>query len=329
MSAIAAVDVIRAKRDGAALSEAQIEWIIDAYTTSNRYPYGEGADLQQLGPNSGLDHSLNYVRNSVKAVVDAYDGSITLYAVDPTDPVLMVWQSAFPDLFTSFDKMPAELKAHLRYPEELFRIQTAAYSKYRLDPAAFFDRKGAWSVALAAPEQRSTDVLDTTTADTTATDAGSTQFASDSKSARFEPYYTMFHGTAHVVLGSGMTIAGATLCLHFTRLPYFQSLGIPMSVGMVVAVFAALTLGPALITVCSRFGKVLEPKRAMRIRGWRRLGAFVVRWPGRIAPGTDAAFLDTISRMKAPRRRDGATFWRVYKDLGEPSRYVERFIVES
>ncbi|BBX38171.1 MmpL5 protein [Mycolicibacterium mageritense DSM 44476 = CIP 104973] len=103
---------------------------------------------------------------------------------------------------------------------------------------------------------------------------------------REQAYYTMFGGTAHVVLGSGMTIAGATFCLHFTRLPYFQSLGIPMAVGMVVAVFAALTLGPALITVASRFGKVLEPKRAMRIRGWRRLGAFVVRWPGPVLLST-------------------------------------------
>ncbi|WP_441957177.1 MMPL/RND family transporter [Mycolicibacterium houstonense] len=103
---------------------------------------------------------------------------------------------------------------------------------------------------------------------------------------REQAYYTMFHGTAHVVLGSGMTIAGATLCLHFTRLPYFQTLGIPMAVGMTITVLAALTLGPAIITVASRFGKVLEPKRAMRIRGWRRLGAFVVRWPGPVLLGT-------------------------------------------
>ncbi|MBN3509152.1 MMPL family transporter [Mycolicibacterium septicum] len=103
---------------------------------------------------------------------------------------------------------------------------------------------------------------------------------------REQAYYTMFHGTAHVVLGSGMTIAGATLCLHFTRLPYFQTLGIPMAVGMTVTVLAALTLGPAVITVASRFGKVLEPKRAMRIRFWRRLGAFVVRWPGAVLLGT-------------------------------------------
>jgi putative drug exporter of the RND superfamily len=96
---------------------------------------------------------------------------------------------------------------------------------------------------------------------------------------RESAYYTMFRGTAHVVLGSGMTIAGATFCLSFTRLPYFQTLGVPLAVGMVVAVLVALTLGPAMITVASRFG-LLEPKRAMRIRFWRRLGAAVVRWPG-------------------------------------------------
>ena len=103
-------------------------------------------------------------------------------------------------------------------------------------------------------------------------------------------FYTMFRGTAHVVLGSGMTIAGATFCLSFTRLPYFQSLGVPLAAGMVVAVFVALTLGPAVITVASRFG-LLEPKRAMRIRGWRRLGAAIVRWPGPILLATVALSL--------------------------------------
>ena len=95
---------------------------------------------------------------------------------------------------------------------------------------------------------------------------------------RESAFHTMFRGTAHVVLASGMTIAGATFCLSFTRLPYFQTLGVPLAVGMVVAVLVALTLGPAMITVASRFG-LLEPKRAMRIRFWRRLGAAVVRWP--------------------------------------------------
>ncbi|MCU1697924.1 MAG: Transport protein [Mycobacterium sp.] len=105
---------------------------------------------------------------------------------------------------------------------------------------------------------------------------------------RESAYYTMFAGTAHVILGSGMTIAGATFCLHFTRLPYFQTLGIPLAIGMVICVSAALTLGPAVITVAGRF---LEPKRAMRVRGWRKIGAAVVRWPGPILVGTIALAL--------------------------------------
>jgi len=94
-------------------------------------------------------------------------------------------------------------------------------------------------------------------------------------------FYTMYHGTGHVILGSGLTIAGATFCLHFTRLPYFQSLGIPLAIGMVVATFAALTMAPALLTVGSHFG-LFEPKRAMKTRGWRKVGTAVVRWPGPI-----------------------------------------------
>ncbi len=108
---------------------------------------------------------------------------------------------------------------------------------------------------------------------------------------RESAYYTMFHGTAHVVLGSGLTIAGATLCLHFTNLPYFRSLGIPLAIGMVTGVVAALTLGPAIISVASRFGRTLEPRRAMRTRGWRKLGAAVVRWPGPILIATIALSL--------------------------------------
>jgi RND superfamily putative drug exporter len=94
-------------------------------------------------------------------------------------------------------------------------------------------------------------------------------------------FYTMYHGTAHVILGSGLTIAGATYCLSFTRLPYFQTLGVPLAIGMLVAVAAALTMAPAVITAASRFG-LLDPKAKMRTRGWRRVGTAVVRWPGPI-----------------------------------------------
>ena len=95
---------------------------------------------------------------------------------------------------------------------------------------------------------------------------------------REQAFYTMYHSTAHVVLGSGLTIAGAMYCLSFCRLPYFSSLGIPCAVGMLVAVLAALTLAPAILTVASFF-KLLDPKRTLQTRGWRRIGTAIVRWP--------------------------------------------------
>ena len=91
----------------------------------------------------------------------------------------------------------------------------------------------------------------------------------------------MYRGTAHVILGSGLTIAGAVFCLSFTRLPYFQSLGIPAAIGVLVALAAALTLAPAVLIIGRHFG-LFEPKRAMRTRGWRRIGTAIVRWPGPI-----------------------------------------------
>ncbi len=94
-------------------------------------------------------------------------------------------------------------------------------------------------------------------------------------------YYTMFGGTAHVIVGSGLTIAGATFCLSFTRLPYFQTLGVPLAIGMIVLIITAMTFGPAMITVASRFG-LLEPKGKSGERLWGRIGTSVVRWPGPI-----------------------------------------------
>ncbi len=98
---------------------------------------------------------------------------------------------------------------------------------------------------------------------------------------RERAFYTMYHGTTHIVLGSGLTVAGAVACLGFTRLPYFQSLGIPAALGILVALFAALTLGPAILTLGAMAG-IFDPKRAIRTRGWRRIGTAIVRWPGAV-----------------------------------------------
>jgi RND superfamily putative drug exporter len=103
-------------------------------------------------------------------------------------------------------------------------------------------------------------------------------------------FYTMFRGTAHVVLGSGLTIAGAMYCLSLTRLPYFQSLGPACAIGMLVVVVAALTLGPAILTI-GGFFQLLDPKRGMQTRRWRRLGTAIVRWPGPILTVTIAVAL--------------------------------------
>ena len=107
---------------------------------------------------------------------------------------------------------------------------------------------------------------------------------------RESAFYNMYHGTAHVVLGSGLTIAGAVACLALPGLAYFQSLGIPAAIGILVALMAALTLAPAVLTIGSRFG-LLEPKRRARTRGWRRIGTAIVRWPGPILVVTFAIAL--------------------------------------
>ncbi|BBX55957.1 Membrane transport protein mmpL8 [Mycobacterium shottsii] len=95
---------------------------------------------------------------------------------------------------------------------------------------------------------------------------------------RESAFYTMYRGTAHVILGSGLTISAATFCLSFTRMPYFQTLGIPCSVGMLVALLVALTLAPAVLVVGGRFG-AFDPKRVLQVRGSRRVGTAIVRWP--------------------------------------------------
>ncbi|MEE3750411.1 RND family transporter [Mycobacterium intracellulare] len=110
---------------------------------------------------------------------------------------------------------------------------------------------------------------------------GRYQEARGSGEDRETAFYTMYHGTTHIVLGSGLTVAGAVACLSFTRLPYFQSLGIPAALGILVALFAALTLGPAILTLGAKVG-IFDPKRAIRTRGWRRIGTAIVRWPGAV-----------------------------------------------
>jgi uncharacterized membrane protein (UPF0182 family) len=182
--------------------DGQVWWVTDAYTSTARYPYAEavGGDVQ-LSESSGIPRDANYVRNSVKAVVNAYDGTVTLYVMEDVsgpDPIIAAWQEAFPDLFTSSADMPPELRSHLRYPEDLFRVQTSVYSKYQPqyenDPQGFLSREGAWSVA-QAPAEEATDLATATETESQPQDDGGApaEFADESATDRFVPYYTMFN----------------------------------------------------------------------------------------------------------------------------------------
>ncbi|HUP00684.1 MAG TPA: UPF0182 family protein [Gemmatimonadota bacterium] len=121
------------------LLDGRLLWVQDAYTASLRYPYSE--------PVEGLGRRLNYVRNSVKVVVDAYHGDVTFYAWDPADPILATYRAIFPDLFRDAGEMPAGLVEHMRYPEDLFLIQAEVLRSYHMqDPRVFYNREDMWAI---------------------------------------------------------------------------------------------------------------------------------------------------------------------------------------
>jgi uncharacterized membrane protein (UPF0182 family) len=125
----------------------RIQWVVDAYTTSNDYPYSQSIHPQEPA-SSGLDTDLNYVRNSVKVTVDAYDGTVHFYVVDKTDPIVQTYRKAFPELFEDLSAMPADLQAHMRYPEDIFSAQTEQYALYHItDPVQYFNKQAIWDVA--------------------------------------------------------------------------------------------------------------------------------------------------------------------------------------
>ncbi len=129
------------------LADGHIFWILNGYTTTNDYPYSQSV-ATQTAPNSSLARGYNYVRNSVKVVVDAYNGDVQLYVVDEEDPIIQAWGGAFPELFVDGDQVPPELEAHFRYPSELFTVQTDMWSNYVVsDPSAFIQGDVAWSIA--------------------------------------------------------------------------------------------------------------------------------------------------------------------------------------
>ncbi len=138
-----------------AVVNGRIQWIVDAYTTLDNYPYAQTTSLSSTVEDS-IDKktgrllprkTVSYIRNSVKATVDAYDGTVTLYETDKTDPVLQAWRGVFPGAVKSESEISPELRAHFRYPEDLFKVQREMLTKYHVDnPREFFTNNAFWSV---------------------------------------------------------------------------------------------------------------------------------------------------------------------------------------
>ncbi len=138
----------------AVVVDGHIDWVQDAYTTSSQYPYSQNISSIQTPDGSGLPGSYNYVRNSVKVVIDAYSGQISYYDMttkSTPDPMLEAYESAFPGMFKAASTMPTTLKAHLRYPEDIFSAQAAVYGRYHLtNPTAFYNAADAWNLSPTA-----------------------------------------------------------------------------------------------------------------------------------------------------------------------------------
>ncbi|WP_243151082.1 MULTISPECIES: UPF0182 family membrane protein [Anaerotruncus] len=124
----------------AVIADGKVYWMLDAYTTSSYYPYSE--------PYSGKNGDINYIRNSVKVVIDAYNGDVNFYIVDDTDPIAKTFQKIYPALFKDLNEMPESLVAHIRYPNTLFAIQAGVYSRYHMeDVKVFYQNEDVWDIA--------------------------------------------------------------------------------------------------------------------------------------------------------------------------------------
>ncbi|HEU4371032.1 MAG TPA: UPF0182 family protein [Methylomirabilota bacterium] len=124
--------------------DGRLVWMIDGYTTTDRYPYSD--------PVRGIG---NYIRNSVKATVDAYHGTVTFYVADTTDPIVQAYSAGFPGLLKPLSQMPADLQRHIRYPEDFFAIQARKYAVYHmLDPQVFYNREDMWAIPRRTVEGR-------------------------------------------------------------------------------------------------------------------------------------------------------------------------------
>ncbi|MFN2602504.1 MAG: UPF0182 family protein [Gemmatimonadaceae bacterium] len=130
-------------------TKGELYWMLDAFTTTDRYPYSQP-----------LDDGTNYMRNSVKVTIDAYHGTITAYVADPTDPLIRTYAKIFPGIFKPISAMPADIRVHVRYPRDLFRVQTGLYTTFHMDePNTFYNREDQWQLPLGSEEKEASDAF--------------------------------------------------------------------------------------------------------------------------------------------------------------------------
>ena len=137
-------------------ADGRLAYIQDAYTASDRFPHGQEFNPLELGATGLGGAQLNYIRNSVKIVMDAYDGTMSFYVNDPTDPLIRAWQGVFPTLFRPMSEFPDDLRPHLRVPEELFNVQTRVYGRYHVqNPLTFWSQEDLWTVPVGQTSEDS------------------------------------------------------------------------------------------------------------------------------------------------------------------------------
>ena len=130
------------------IAEGRLKWVLDLYTVTDRYPYSATASTGRLNQGPGLPNGFNYIRNSVKAVIDAYDGTMDLYVIDPTDPLIQANEAIFPGVFKPRSELSPDIISHFRYPEDLFRVQTDMYTLYHMtEPDQFYTVADPWQIA--------------------------------------------------------------------------------------------------------------------------------------------------------------------------------------
>ena len=199
----------------AVIANGQVQYVLDGFTTSSQYPYAENASNLNINT-GGLPSSFNYVRNSVKVVVNAYTGAMKFYAADPKDPILKAYRAAFPAMFQPMSAMPPEIQTHLRYPTDLFSVQAATLGRYHITSAtAFYTASDRWEISPSTGSGTPNQSL----AKTTATDSAGN--VTSSSLTAMNPVFQvgslpqanheqLLESIAYVPAGNSSTVQGLT-----------------------------------------------------------------------------------------------------------------------